>query len=65
MKKMNIIEIKQKARSLGLKLDKSAKKTEIIRAIQSAEGNSQCFGTKMVNSCKQDNCCWRPDCLEA
>ncbi len=64
MKKLNIIEIKKKARDLGVSLDKSAKKGQIIRAIQAAEGNQQCFGSDTSKSCKQLDCCWRPDCLE-
>lgn len=64
MKKMSIIEIKKKAKELGVAMSKSAKKGEIIRAIQAAEGNSQCFGTGIAKTCSQLNCCWRPDCLE-
>ncbi|HBC85879.1 MAG TPA: SAP domain-containing protein [Lentisphaeria bacterium] len=65
MKKLNIVEVKKKARELKLSLDKTAKKVEIIRAIQAAEGNSQCYGTGAAATCGQDKCYWRTDCLEA
>ncbi len=63
MKKLSIIEVKQKAKALGLTLEKTAKKPEIIRAIQMAEGNTPCFGTRPVGDCEQQACCWRADCL--
>ena len=65
MKKMSIIEIKKRAKVLGLALLKTAKKAEIIRSIQAAEGNCPCFGTGIAESCGQGKCCWRQDCLEA
>jgi hypothetical protein len=65
MKKLSMIEVKKRAKNLGVLLLKTAKKGEIIRAIQSAEGNSQCFGTGVAKTCGQEKCCWRPDCLEA
>lgn len=52
-------EIRGKARSLGV--EPSGPKQELIRRIQSAEGNQPCFGTKA--ECEQDRCCWREDCL--
>ncbi|HCE46999.1 MAG TPA: SAP domain-containing protein [Lentisphaeria bacterium] len=61
---MSINEVKKRAKELGLDPAKTSKKDELIRAIQAAEGNSQCFGTDAVKSCSQENCCWRPDCLE-
>jgi len=64
MKKLSIIEIKKRAKDLGLNPAKTAKKGDIIRAIQAAEGNSQCFDTSNAASCGQLECCWRPDCLE-
>ena len=65
MKKLSIIEIKKRAKKLGVTSHKNAKKGEIIRSIQAAEGNPQCFGTGISETCGQMNCCWRPDCLEA
>ena len=63
MKKMTIIEVKKIAKGQGLVIDKSAKKPDLIRAIQIAEGNTPCFGTRPNGSCEQQSCCWRPDCL--
>ncbi len=37
-------------------------RTELIRAIQRAEGNCDCFATMHVNDCNQLNCLWRVDC---
>ena len=38
-------------------------KTELIRAIQRAEGYTDCFSTNVVG-CIQTTCLWREDCLE-
>lgn len=38
-------------------------KTELIRSIQRAEGNTDCFGTEHVKICGQTTCLWREDCL--
>jgi hypothetical protein len=37
-------------------------RTELIRAIQRAEGYSDCFATMHVNECNRMNCLWRVDC---
>jgi predicted metal-binding transcription factor (methanogenesis marker protein 9) len=39
------------------------KKTELIRAIQGAEGNNTCYGTTN-GTCQWTECCFRPDCLK-
>ena len=62
MKKLSIIELKKKAKAMGVTLPKTAKKPEIIRSIQQAEGNFPCFGTS-DGSCDQYGCAWRGDCL--
>jgi hypothetical protein len=36
--------------------------TDLIRAIQKAEGNKACFATFCVKTCSQMNCTWRTDC---
>ena len=56
---MKIGEVRQKAKEMGVKT--SGKKQEIIRNIQTAEGNEPCFATK--SECDQIKCCWREDCL--
>jgi len=40
-------------------------RTELIRAIQRAEGYSECFATKIINQCEQLDCPWRGDCVRA
>lgn len=58
---MKIEEIKKIAKKMGVKTGKM-KKSEIIRAIQEAEGNPICFDTEKVVECDQMNCLWREDC---
>jgi len=59
---MALKELKEKAKILGIKPKIGMKKIDLIHSIQSAEGNSPCFGTAK-DSCSQMNCCWRQDCL--
>jgi hypothetical protein len=42
--KMKMGEIKEKAKTLGIKI-RAIKKADLIRQIQRAEGNFDCFGT--------------------
>lgn len=58
---MKMMEVKEKAKMLGVKPGKM-KKVDLILAIQSKEGNFPCFQTGL-DSCNQFNCCWRSDCL--
>lgn len=58
---MKMTDIQSKAKSLGIKPGKM-KKTELVRAIQTQEGNNTCFQTGN-DSCPETNCCWREDCL--
>jgi hypothetical protein len=57
---MKMQEVREKAKKLGLKTG-GMKKVDLIRAIQSEEGNIPCFQTE-VNDCDQMDCCWRNDC---
>lgn len=61
---MKLQEIKNIAKKMGIKAG-SMKKTELIRAIQRAEGNFDCFGTAKSGECGQINCLWREDCLKS
>jgi hypothetical protein len=38
-------------------------KAELIRAIQRAEGNVDCFGTAAEEECSQEECLWREECF--
>ena len=58
---MKITEISRKAAKIGLNVQ-GMKKVELVRAIQSAEGNVACFDTAK-SDCDQLACCWREDCL--
>jgi hypothetical protein len=58
---LKVQEIKEIARQKNLDV-KNMKKTDIVRAIQQAEGNSDCYHTGHVEICGQSNCLWREDC---
>lgn len=60
---MKIQQVREKARTYGIKVGKS-KKVELIKTIQTAEGNTVCFGTAVEGICDQAACLWRDDCLE-
>lgn len=62
---MKIQEARSMAKSMGVKTANTMKKTDIIRAIQLAEGNFDCFGRAFAGHCDQDACSWREDCLIA
>lgn len=59
---MKTKDIAKKAKSLGIKAGKMGK-TDLIRNIQKAEGNFDCFGTA-TDYCDQANCAWKDDCLK-
>ena len=61
---MNMQQVRDKARTYGIKVGKS-KKVELIKTIQDVEGNIACFGTSVEGICDQAACLWRDDCLEA
>jgi hypothetical protein len=57
---MTMQEVREIAKKLSIKTG-GMKKTDLIRAIQSEEGNTPCFKTE-VNDCDQTDCSWRGDC---
>ncbi len=59
---MKIQEIRARAKALRLEDTFGLSKAELIRRIQKAEGNFDCFGTAEVY-CDQFQCCFREDCL--
>jgi len=59
---MKLEQIKEMAKQHGIKVGKM-KKAELVRAIQSAEGNNACFEAGQASECGQEECLWRPDCL--
>jgi len=58
---MKMQEVRAKAKVLGLKNIFGLSKAELIRRIQKAEGNFDCFGTAK-DYCDQFQCCFRDDC---
>ena len=58
---MGMTHIKEKAKQLGIQVGKM-KKVDLIRAIQSREGNFPCFETAK-DYCNQLFCAWRKDCM--
>jgi hypothetical protein len=59
---MNLKDVRDMAKEKGIKAGKM-KKEEIIRSIQRAEGNFDCFGSAFSGECTQEGCLWRADCL--
>jgi hypothetical protein len=59
---MTVKEIKVIAKNMGVQTGKM-KKADLVRTIQTAEGNTSCFQTGQVDTCGQENCCWRSDCM--
>ena len=59
--RMNMPEIRAKARGLGITPGKM-KKAELIHSIQLAERCKPCYGTS-GGDCVYTDCCFRKDCL--
>jgi len=57
---MKMQDVKKKAKMFEIKPGKK-RKADLIRTIQSAEGNVPCYG-RGADSCDQSACCWRDDC---
>ena len=58
---MKIQEVRAQAKTLGIKAFGKNKET-LIRSIQRAEGNRDCFNRGESQSCGQAGCAWRTDC---
>jgi len=61
---MKLQEIKTIAKGKGINPARM-KKDELIKAIQRAEGNDDCFGASKSGECSQINCLWRGECLKS
>ena len=59
---MNMQEIRVIAKSLDIKTARMTK-ANLIREIQTTEGNFPCFATAEAGECDQTLCIWRDDCL--
>lgn len=60
---MNVQSIREIARRLDIRAGR-LNKTDLIRTIQTSEGNFPCFGTADAGVCDQTGCLWREDCLK-
>ncbi len=58
---MKMQEIRKKAKALGIN-SFGKTKVQLIKEIQKAEGNFDCFGTA-TDYCDQFDCCFRELCL--
>ena len=58
---MKLDQIREIAKKMNIKAG-AKKKRDLVRAIQSAEGNRECFDNSESHSCQQDECLWREDC---
>ena len=58
---MSIYDIRVIAQNMGIN-PRKMNKADLIRSIQTAEGNTPCFKTK-GEGCDQTDCLWRSDCL--
>jgi hypothetical protein len=59
---MTFNEIRKMAKSMQINTNR-LKLPDIIRSIQRAENNIECFGTQRVDSCNEDACLWRNRCM--
>jgi len=59
---MKMVELKRKAMGLGINVKAKARKGDLIRQIQKAEGSFDCFGSA-ADYGDQWNCSFREDCL--
>ncbi|HFC46559.1 MAG TPA: hypothetical protein ENJ63_01610 [Dissulfuribacter thermophilus] len=57
---MKVTQIREKAKALKVKNYSRMRKDDLIRAVQIAEGNTDCF--KRIQDCGQQDCLWREDC---
>jgi hypothetical protein len=56
-------EIRVLARDRGIKAGKLSK-VDLVREIQRAEGNFDCFASARDGVCDQIQCLWREDCFD-
>lgn len=59
---MNMKHIREIAKQQGITPGRQTK-IELVRMLQSAEGNFDCFAKAYAGYCDQSNCSWRVDCF--
>ena len=58
-------EVRKMVKDKGLKQPRGASKIELVRMLQRAEDNFDCFATATDGVCDQMDCIWREDCFKA
>ncbi len=58
---MKMQELRARAKTLGINSIRKGKEA-LIRRIQQAEGNRDCFNRSESQTCEQLACAWRSDC---
>ncbi|MGK5090662.1 SAP domain-containing protein [Deltaproteobacteria bacterium TL4] len=61
---MTLKEIRAIALKRGIDPQSQIKK-DLIKTLQSSEGNQPCYATGTSDICGQDLCLWRADCTKA
>jgi len=61
---MKMSEVRERAKAAGAPQMGRISKGNLIRSIQRAEGNPDCFGAAWRFDCPRIDCCWREDCLK-
>jgi hypothetical protein len=61
---MTFNQVRKVAKEMGVNTNR-LKKTDVIRAIQKAEHNIDCYGSERVDECMEESCLWRTDCIGA
>ena len=59
---MRLEVVRAIAKSHGIHTGKRTK-TDLIKSIQSNEGNFDCYATATLGVCDQGECLWRDDCF--
>ncbi len=58
---MKMADVRSHARQMGIKPARKTKET-LIREIQRAESNRDCYNRGERDACGQETCAWRADC---
>jgi hypothetical protein len=61
---MEMKDVRSIARKRGIPFAGMGKE-DLIRSIQLAEGNFDCYGTATEEECDQEGCLWLEDCFAA
>ncbi len=61
---MQMQEVRIMAKKFGIKTSRQSK-VSLVRQIQMAEGNFDCYATALDGVCDQTRCLWRNDCFTA